>query len=230
MRFALLDCSGRADVAAQLPRIAQAGVVRGADISAAWLPVRPSVIPCECRMVAAVSELTDDDVPLLFTKTIDDPQALAYHTIRDDHPYGLVLCDEYQSIDSICTAALHEIGEAQVDPQCDQYQDGDALEVYDQLQSDSQPVALPDGSTVPCAPFGYPALWGLGTILPGTPTNSAYLPLEQGGVRPGGYKQRADGSEVFGMGYAHPSYKLLSKHSRRAKRYHRLGQRIGLFK
>jgi hypothetical protein len=217
MRFALLDVSARSDVAAALPRIAQAGVVRGGDIAAAWSPVRASVAPCECRVVDAVSKLANDDVPILFTPTIDDAGALAYHTQRGSYPYGLVLCDAYQTIDSICAAALHEIGETQVDPQCDGAANGDCLEVYDPTQGDSQPIPLADGSTVPCAPFVYPSWFGLGVIMPGTPTNSAYLPLEAGAVRPGGYKQRADGSEVLGMGYMHPPQRL-AYHGRRAKR------------
>lgn len=201
MRFAILTTVARV-TDATLERIARAAAIRLSDLDAAWCGIYSDLLtPMQVRICSAASELKDDDVPMLFVPTLDDPDALAYHDIRDTHPYGLILASDDQAIPSVEQAALHEILECRLDPSCNLYASGVAIEACDPVQDDAMPVDIGTGDPVPCSPFVLPAYFKLGQVLAGTPTNSAGLPLDALGVRPGGYCILQDGQERFGAGY-----------------------------
>ena len=216
MEFALLTTSNHF-TPALLETVAAAYRLRGPQLAAAWTPLYPDAVSLNVRCVSSVQELKDTDIPLVGTVTLDDPRDLAYHFIRDGHPYGLILCDGYQTIASMVRAWMHELLETQLDPLCNLYANGLALECKDTCQNDSDLLTLPDGTYVDDGPFATPAWFGLSA----GPTLSNGLPLAPGAVRPTGYFVRQDGSQVLGMHYSHAPHKY-SPHSRMMRRAWRL--------
>jgi hypothetical protein len=226
MNFALLTVVSRV-TDATLERIAAAARIRLPLLDAAWSGIYADLTrPMGVRIVASSKELLDDDVPMICTATLDDPNALAYHDIRDGHPYGLILADDSQTLPSIEQAALHEVLECRLDPSCNLYAGGIALEDQDPLQGDVDGVDLGTGATVPFSPFTLPAYFGFPDYV-GQPTNSAGLALSPLGVRPGGYVIKADGSEQFGERYVHPPHKS-HFHARRMRRARKRARLVGL--
>ncbi len=231
MKFALLTAS-RYFPEAQLERVAAAGRIRGPQIAALWTPLIRECVALDLRCVSSVNELVDDDIPIVGTETIDEPNDLAYHYEKDGRPYGIVLCGPGQSLASMLRAWAHERDEIQGDALCDQYvnvtlPDGSvariARELKDPCQEDSDLVTLPDGSTIDEGPVATPAWFGMGLILPGTPTLSNGAPCVSGTCRPGGYYGTDSGSQVFGMGYVEPSHKW-HHHSRQSRRKRKQAQ------
>lgn len=229
--YALLTTAPRV-TDATLERIAQAYRIRSPGLAALWTPVYPDATALPVRLVSSVAELLDGDIPVVGSRTIDLPSALAYHTQQDGRAYGLVLCDEYQTDESIVIAWLHEMFEAQVDRMCDRYLAGVAAEVQDPTQGQRADVDLGSGDPVPCCASVTPAWFGgaAGPGLDAGPTTTAGLrfpgPLT---VAPEGYFQREDGSQVMGMRRVHPAHHL-HFHGRPAKRNRALGKRIGLIR
>lgn len=179
-----------------LSAIAAACVPALADVVRAWSPYYPEIVPPSVRLASGVTDFADGEVPVLFVASLDQPRDLAYHYIRDGHPYALVLADSFQSLASIQQGAWHEMAEALVDPDCSRYVGGLALEVCDPVQSDA---VLVGGITL--SPFVLPSWFGLGGTS--APFDSAGLLAGPGAVHAGGYAMREDGSEVHAMGYEH---------------------------
>jgi len=205
-----------------LRRCALAYATQAADVAAAWSPIYPEIVAPSVEPVGAASDLQDGDVPVLFTPTIDQPGDLAYHYLKQGRPYAVVLASADQPFPSVQQAGGHEINEALVDPLCHRYDlDGWAIEVHDQLQDDPVWWSVADREgPVLLSPFGCPALFRLAgrVTVPGEPFDSAGLLHELHAVRPGGYAQKKDGTEVYGKQWmGHPARKE-SVHGRRMKR------------
>ncbi len=227
MRFSLLSLVARIDDAF-LERMRDAYLIRGAQVAAAWSPIFPDVVAPDVRVVSAISDLTDEDVPGLFTGSIDEPGDLAYHFLKPDahgvqRPYMVILADAYQPFPSVEKAGGHEMDETLVDALCARYDAaGFALEVDDPFQEDDQPVDVGRGAPVAFSPFALPAWFGVGDAA--APTNSAGLACAPHAVRPGGYAMLQNGKEITAEGYQHPPRKA-AMHSRRMKRHRAMAAR-----
>ena len=213
--FALLSTVAHVGDAA-LERIAAAARVRLPQLDAAWEEIYSELqAPASVRIVSSTAELRDSDTAMVFTATIDDPNALAYHSIQAGVPYGLILASADRTPAEIEEAALHEILECRLDPSCDLYADGVAIEACDPLQGDIVPIYIPSGAPVVAPPFVLPGYFP--SFHAAGATNSAGFALAPLDVRPGGYFQRADGSQEFGMRYVEPAHKW-HHHSRPSRR------------
>lgn len=224
MTFALLSIASRA-TDGLLRRVQVACMMRLPEEETAWSLPRKTI-----RIVSAVSELTDADTPMLFTPTIDQPGDLAYHWIKNGHPFGLILADERQSLPSIEQAAWHEIAECNADPGCDLYDaDGYAIEVCDPLQDDPMLVDIGAGDPVLTSPFVTPdwfrlsllQRWRTRSWTPSERYDSSGLLTQRHQLRTGGYAMKKGGTELRGSGFVgHPARKL-HPFSRRIRRRHK---------
>ena len=211
MRFALFTMVAR--VEPLLERIAAAYRLRAPALAAAWTPVYPDATAKEIRVISSLAELTDDDCPVGAVRTLDAPGDLAYHTQADGHPYGLVLADDFQTLEGITIAFLHELFEAHVDPMVDRYLKRIAAEVQDPLQDRRHDVDLGSGDLVPCCASVTPAWFALGSGR--TTTDGSELAALT--TAPGGYFQRDDGTQAFGVRHVEPAHKW-HHHSRPSRR------------
>jgi hypothetical protein len=110
---------------------------------------RPSV-----QVASRAGDIPDTGVPMVFSKSIDQPGDLAYHTFLDGRPYSIVLADPEQvSMADVEEAGNHEGKEILGDPNVDQYvflPNGDRLahENCDPGQNQRIPLDLGEGEPV----------------------------------------------------------------------------------
>lgn len=226
MNYALLSTVPRI-TDAFLERVRDAYLIRGPQVTAAWSPVYQSIIAPTVRIVSAVSELTDADIPALFVNDIGEPGDLAYHFIKPDangvrRPYMMILADEYQPLVSVEKAFGHEADETLVDPACTLYDtSGWAIEVADPVQEDTQAIDIGRGDPVAFSPFVLPAWFGIGTGA----VDSAGLLTAPHTIHTGGYAMKQDGTEVHGAGYRHATAKHCGN-CRRMKRRVAIARRL----
>lgn len=171
-----------------------------------------------------------DEWPCRFVKTLDDPEALAYHA--DDasgYPTLFVGCDVIlnnggtllEGSNSLSAALTHEILEALVDEWCDywsDWRDGTdmvALEVADPVQDGCYDVQV-DGSPVSVSNFVLPEWFRAGD------SREKYdhlgvlkAPLT---ISPGGYVALRSGRQVFGEAMPDWLRAAKARGSRRARR------------
>jgi hypothetical protein len=231
----LIDKTGDTKVCAALPMIAQALAFQAnGEFADAWLPgVENDGIAIE------VATSPDKDAwPCFVVETLDDPQALAYHTTESGYPvlyvgWGVIRDNGgtlTEGSNSLSAAMSHEVLESLADAFCDFYASqtsalaalvqanggsGDAfvaLEVCDPVQGSSYGFVLVDG-TVSVSNFVTPEWFRDGASIVGFDHMGT---LDQPGeVGQGGYVALSDGSQFFDEKV--PAWKkdVLTKFSRR---------------
>jgi hypothetical protein len=123
---------------AMLADLARAAEPELAKVAAAWFTVDQAVLAPAVRVVAAVSEMTDDDTPVLFVPACPKEEAddAAFHYLAADstgaeRAYALVLATpDIPPWDEVSQGAAHEMYEALVDPSCAAYDAGVALSAW----------------------------------------------------------------------------------------------------
>ena len=187
--YALLSTSTDANITKALrQQMASAFVKHAAQVGFAWQRTPLDVIVCDS--LAAVPE---GYVPSTIQDQLDDPQALAYHSVdAQGRPYiligwGIVKANGGQLLtgpDSLSSTIGHEHDEAEIDPYCDDWWDlpdgtGEIpKEVCDSVQGD---VYTLDGVAVPNF------LWPRYFSAEDGQLDQLGLVTVHGGLRPGGY-------------------------------------------
>ncbi len=171
----------------ELRRMRDASAIGAAPIAAEWNePI--ATIEIKTRVV----DLKDDDVPVLLVATLDDPTALAYHSLlRDGRPFAVVLADDAQPIDGVEMSLFHEIAETIPDRTCDLYDDDGSgrrwsREVCDAVEEDKLFIDLGDGELVTCSNWCTRAFFNP-TAAPGAKLDALGLCKQPFEIRPGGY-------------------------------------------
>ena len=221
----LVPATGRA-TDAFLRRSVLAYAQLAALVVAAWRPAYPELVVPSVRAASALADLKDGDAPVMFTRTIDQANDLAYHSEGDGIPYGVVLFGDDQAEDDAGQSGGHEVGELLVDPTVDRYDlDGYAVEPFDPTENTPATLDLGDGAPYLVSAFAFPGWLRLAgrVAVPGEPLDSAGVLSAVHGLAPGGYAGKRDGSELFGRDRTgHPLSKLAPS-SRRSRRRRRLG-------
>jgi hypothetical protein len=166
-------------------------------------------------MALGPSDPTDPGaIEIKMVTSLDVSDAAAYHSVAPTgQPYALVLANEATSAVDWQTAAAHEVFEAIIDPQCNDWaQDMSgrlwALEVCDPVQADWYPIDLGDGlQPVAISNWCTPA-WFADRVH----VNAAQDPLDKMGlataswqIRPGGYAITISGGQVESLPAARPA-------------------------
>lgn len=220
MNFVLLSQS-RYVRDALLRRIQAAATIEMARVNAVWRLPDDTI-----TIVGAVSDLKDDDVPMVATETIDDPADLAYHFTKPDvhgvqRPYGIILADHTQPESESGPTWLHELPECKINPGCDSYvlaPDGRRWlkEICDWVENDPGcAVDIGSGDLFPISNWTTPAAFGLAPVGPYDRAGVLSAPFTLSPVN-GAYASTIglDGVPVqLPPGYRAPKKKL-HKHSR----------------
>ncbi len=231
----LFDQTDDAALCAALPAIA-AALQRQAneDFAPAWntSPIRvtcPVNVASDRQFKAALAP-TDPSWPCFFIKTLDDPQALAYHTTLQGKPVLYVGRDAVManggSIStgsvSISSAASHELLETLADPYADfwasQVNLPDsplmvALEVCDPVEGDSYDI-----DSIAVSNFITPE-WFRAGVGPYDHLSKLATP---NAMSPGGYLVYSDGTQKFGAGIAAWKANHVRRNARRLRRARRI--------
>lgn len=223
MKICLIDKSADPAVTqALLVKIASAMVVQVARDLAGWWEVTPDEL-----MVAAAAPA--GWYQMIITKTLDDPQAVAYHSVlANGQPLLRVGLDMVRAQggvfeDELSIAMSHEHLETRCDPYACYWSEYDgkkkiALETADPVQDDSYEI---DGVRV--SNFVGPRWFDFGSSGPFDFMGKLTSPLA---ISPGGYLIFDDGSQAFGEKFPEHKKALVGSLGRRARCAHHRALRL----
>lgn len=179
------------------------------------------VLPATIQV--GVTDATDRVVE--FVDVLDDPQAIAYHTVdgqgRPVLKVGVnaVRAEGGNFLDALTDAATHEVWETTGDPFCNGYLDHSGLivgkpDVCDEWADPVQGSGWRQGQTW-CANFTL-AAWGDAEDVDG-PYDAMSVLGKPFACAPGGYLAFRDGSQSFGAAMTATRKASLEKYSRRKR-------------
>lgn len=229
----LVDESGDPDVCAALPAIASCVELQmNQEFASAW-----ERAPCS---IVSGGSFQSGEWPARVVKSLDDPDALAYHSDdRDGYPVILVGRDVIihnggtilSGSNSISSAFSHEVGEALIDGFCDDWcdwRDGVNLvakEPFDPVEDGYYDVS--DGkSIVSVSNFVTPEWFRAGSSrqkFDHLGALSAPLTLSAGG-----YVALRSGEQIFGAKMPEWKRDLKRRHSRRERARRQALRRLGI--
>lgn len=176
------------------------GIQLRRDIAPAW-----RMKPVGVQFVPRTSLMPSGAWPVYVLDDSDMQGALGYHTTDNRGvPYARVFgrtCLQFGL--PICPTLSHEVAEAFVDPNVDQWRNGYAVEVGDPVEADSYRVGFrfeeDEGRVyrVPVSDFAYPSWWEPNSRGPWDHMHKAPGPLQ---LAKGGYAMTTSGT-IFAAEY-----------------------------